>query len=41
MAGEEKGLGFNDTSRKASFVESAPDLIVQEVLDCLRSVLDD
>lgn len=29
------------TSRKASFVESAPDMVVQEVLDCLRSVLDD
>jgi len=29
------------TSRQASFVERAPDMIVQEVLDCLRSVLDD
>jgi mRNA interferase ChpB len=27
-------------SRKASFVESAPELVVQEVLDCLQSVLD-
>lgn len=29
------------TSRQASFVERAPDMVVQEVLDCLRSVLDD
>lgn len=28
-------------SRQASFVERAPDMVVQEVLDCLRSVLDD
>ena len=28
-------------SRKACFVESAPDMVVQEVLDCLPSVLDD
>lgn len=29
------------TSRQASFVERAPDMIIQEVLNCLRSVLDD
>lgn len=29
------------SARRASLVERAPDLIVQEVLDCLRSVLDD
>ncbi|MDD2810312.1 type II toxin-antitoxin system PemK/MazF family toxin [Rhodoferax sp.] len=28
-------------SRQTSFVERAPDMVVQEVLDCLRSVLDD
>jgi mRNA interferase ChpB len=28
-------------ARQASLVERAPDLIVQEVLDCLRSVLED
>ncbi len=27
------------TSRQASLIETAPDLIVQEVLDCLQSVL--
>ena len=27
-------------SRQASLVERAPDVIVQEVLDCLQSVLD-
>ena len=31
---------LNWASRKASFVESAPEFIVQEVLDCLQSVLD-
>lgn len=28
-------------SRKVSLVERAPEIVVQEVLDCLRSVLDD
>jgi len=28
------------TSRQATFVESVPDVLVQEVLDCLQSVLD-
>lgn len=27
-------------SRQATLVERAPDVVVQEVLDCLRSVLD-
>jgi len=29
------------TARQATLIERAPDLIVQEVLDCLRSVLED
>lgn len=28
------------TSRQASLIESAPDLVVQEVLSCLQSVLE-
>ena len=28
-------------SRRATLIERAPDLVMQEVLECLRSVLDD